>query len=401
METGIATTPFGRRPMSLAMLAAQNDSREIPKGRVVDKWQIYRNLCEGKSVVGIGDRALAVLNALLSFYPDSELSEENDLIVFPSNAQLSLRAHGMPDATLRRHLAALVDGGLIIRRDSPNGKRYARKGRGGEIEEAFGFSLAPLLARAFEFEAAAERVRADNRALRLMRERITLHRRDIHKLIEAALEEDVPGDWGGLWERFRGVVEAIPRRASIPELEPTVADLAALHEEVDKLLETHMKSTNSSGNDFQNERQQSDSNTDSIFEFEPALEKSGATVEPRRAADEKPKGYPIGLVLKACPEIADYAADGIANWRDLMITAAQVRGYLGVSPSAYEEACHVMGQEVAAIVIACILQRAQHINSAGGYLRVLTEKARAGQFSVGPMLMAALKANGATVRMTG
>ncbi|TJV46247.1 MAG: replication initiation protein RepC [Mesorhizobium sp.] len=401
METGIATTPFGRRPMSLAMLAAQNESREIPKGRVVDKWQIYRNLCEGKSVVGIGDRALAVLNALLSFYPDSELSEENDLIVFPSNAQLSLRAHGMPDATLRRHLAALVDGGLIIRRDSPNGKRYARKGRGGEIEEAFGFSLAPLLARAFEFEAAAERVRAGNRALRLMRERITLHRRDIHKLIEAAVDDAVPGDWGGLWKRFRGIVEAIPRRACTVELEPIVADLAALHDEVDKVLEIHMNSTNPSANDSQNERQQSDSNTDSTFEFEPALEKSGATVEPRRAADEKPKGYPIGLVLKACPEITDYAADGIANWRDLMITAAQVRGYLGVSPSAYEEACHVMGQEVAAIVIACILQRAQHINSAGGYLRVLTEKARAGQFSVGPMLMAALKANGAAVRMTG
>ncbi|MGQ7557995.1 replication initiation protein RepC [Streptococcus suis] len=38
--------------------------------------------------------------------------------------------------------------------------------------------------------------------------------------------------------------------------------------------------------------------------------------------------------------------------------------------------------------MACILQRAQHIQSAGGYLRALTDKARAGEFSVGPMLMA-------------
>jgi replication initiation protein RepC len=215
METGIATTPFGRRPMSLAMLAAQNGAREIPEGRAVDKWQVYRNLCEGKSIVGIGDRALAVLNALLSFYPDSELSEENGLVVFPSNAQLSLRAHGMADATLRRHLAALVDCGLIIRRDSPNGKRYARKGRGGDVEEAFGFSLAPLLARADEFASAAERVRADSRAIRLMRERITLHRRDIQKLIEVGVDEGVPGDWGVLWRRFRALVEAIPRRAEL------------------------------------------------------------------------------------------------------------------------------------------------------------------------------------------
>jgi replication initiation protein RepC len=155
------------------------------------------------------------------------------------------------------------------------------------------------------------------------------------------------------------------------------------------------------GNESHSGRQQSDSNTDSIFEFEPALEKSGGTVGPRTTEAEKPRGYPLGLVLKACPEIADYAVDGIGNWRDFMATAAQVRGYLGVSPSAYEDACHAMGQETAAIVIACILQRAQHINSAGGYLRVLTDKARVGEFSVGPMLMAALKANGATARMTG
>jgi replication initiation protein RepC len=387
--------------MSLALLAAQNDSREIPEGKAVDKWQVYRDLCEGKSLVGIGDRALAILAALLSFYPDNELSEENGLIVFPSNKQLSLRAHGMPDTTLRRHLAALLDCGLILRRDSPNGKRYARKGRGGDFEDAFGFSLAPLVVRADEFQEAAERVRAENRALKLMRERITLYRRDIGKLIEAAVEEDVPGDWGGLWRSFRAIVDRLPRRATVCDLEPFVADLAALREEIDNLLNSHMNTQKSDGNESRSGRQQSDSNTDSIFEFEPALEKSGATVEPERRPDEKPRGYPLGLVLKACPEIAVYAVDGIANWRDLMTTAAQVRGYLGVSPSAYEDACHVLGQETAAIVIACILQRAQHINSAGGYLRALTDKARAGEFFVGPMLMAALKANGATSRMAG
>ncbi len=401
METGIATTPFGRRPMSLALLAAQNEANEIPDGKAVDKWQAYRDLCEGKSVVGIGDRALAVLAALLSFYPDDELCEENGLVVFPSNRQLILRAHGMSEPTLRRHLAALVANGLIIRRDSPNGKRYARKGRGGAFEEAFGFSLAPMLVRADEFSAAAERVRAGNRAQKLMRERITLHRRDISKLIEAAVEEDVPGDWGGLWRRFRAIVDAIPRRAAVADLEPIVGDLAAIREEVDILLNTHVNVEDSIGNDDRNERQYSDSNTESLIEFEPALEKSGAMVEPRREPQEPPKGYPLGFVLKACPEIIDYAVDGIASWRDLMAVAAQVRGYLGVSPSAYEDACHIMGPENTAIVVGCILQRAQHINSAGGYLRALTEKARAGEFTVGPMLMAAFKSNGSTARMAG
>lgn len=381
--------------MSLALMAAQIEAKEIPDGKAVDKWQAYRDLCEGKSVVGVGDRALAVLAGLLSFHPDDVLSEEGGLIVFPSNKQLSLRSHGMANATLRRHLGALLDCGIILRRDSPNGKRYAHKGRGGELEDAFGFSLAPLLARAEEFQAAAERVRADNRALKLMRERITLQRRDIAKLIDAAIEEGAPGAWQALWRRFRAIVDQLPRRATVRELEPFAAELDAIRDEVDIALNNFMNVTNPSANESQNERQQSDSNPNSHFEFEPAFEKARGSAEPRREPQEPPKTYHLGLVLKACPDIATYAANGIANWRDLMATAAQVRGYLGVSPSAYEDACHVMGPEIAAIVIACILQRAQHINSAGGYLRALTEKARAGQFSVGPMLMAAFKANSA------
>ncbi|MFU0505761.1 plasmid replication protein RepC [Pseudaminobacter sp. NGMCC 1.201702] len=399
MELG--TTPFGGRTMTLAHLHARQALHEIPEGKIVDKWQVYRDLCEGKSIIGVGDRALAVLAGLLSFYPDNDLSEENGLIVFPSNKQLSLRAHGMADTTLRRHLAALIGCGLVLRRDSPNGKRYARKGKAGDFEDAFGFSLAPLLVRADEFAAAAERVRTENRALKLMRERITLHRRDISKLIEVAVEEEVDGDWNALWRRFRATVDSIPRRATTSELERIEAELQGIREAVDMLLNSHMNVAYSDGNESHIGRQQSDSNTNAIFEFEPAFEQSRATVGPKKQKDATAKGYPLGLVLKACPEIVDYAADGIVNWRDFMATAAQVRGYLGVSPSAYEDACHIMGQETAAVVVACILQRAQHINSAGGYLRVLTERAKAGQFSAGPMLMAALKANSGFSRMSG
>ena len=106
------------------------------------KWQVFRAICTAKARLGVSERALAVLDALLSFHPETALSGDG-LIVFPSNHQLALRAHGMAPATLRRHLAALVDCGLIIRRDSPNGKRFARKGQGGTIEMAFGFDLAP------------------------------------------------------------------------------------------------------------------------------------------------------------------------------------------------------------------------------------------------------------------
>ncbi|PRD42449.1 replication initiation protein RepC [Phyllobacterium phragmitis] len=397
MEINKITTPFGRRPISFALLASQIEAQEIPRGKTADKWRIYRRLCEGKAIIGISDRSLAVLNALLTFYPETDLSQEHGLVVFPSNAQLALRAHGMADTTLRRHLAALVDCGLIIRRDSPNGKRYARRGRGGGIDEAFGFSLAPLLARAEEFEQAAEQVQAESRALRLTRQRITLYRRDIQKLIEAAQQEGICGHWDVLWKRFRSIVEAIPRRAVIADLEPIAAKLAALRQDIDKQLESHMNASDISGNESQNGRQQSNSDTEILFESDKSL---GKDLKKKTAdncqATEPSRTYPLDLILRACPEITDYAPDGINNWRDLMITATQVKEYLGISPSAYRDALQAHGQENVAVIIACILQRARHIGSAGGYLRRLTQKAREGEFSMRPMIMAALKANGTT-----
>lgn len=107
--------------MTLGMLASQESASKVDPDASVDKWKIFRALCEAKDMVGVSDRALAVLNALLTFYPKNEIAEANGFVVFPSNEQLSLRTHGMAGTTLRRNLAMLVEAGLIIRRDSPNG----------------------------------------------------------------------------------------------------------------------------------------------------------------------------------------------------------------------------------------------------------------------------------------
>ncbi len=102
--------------------------------------------------------------------------------------------------------------------------------------------------------------------------------------------------------------------------------------------------------------------------------------------------YPIGLVLDACPDVADFARDGIRSWRDLADTAEKIRPMLGISPDAWREAREVMGDEAAAVTVAAILQRAEHIKSPGGYLRALVERKRRGEFSLGPVLQALMRA---------
>ncbi len=47
----------------------------------------------------------------------------------------SRRTQGMADATLRRHIAALVKRGPHLPPGQSNGKRYARRGETGAIED--------------------------------------------------------------------------------------------------------------------------------------------------------------------------------------------------------------------------------------------------------------------------
>ncbi|MBV7518936.1 plasmid replication protein RepC [Ensifer sp. ENS12] len=394
MQGGSVTTPFGRRPISLAQIREQMRTAEIKSGKSVDKWKVFRDACEARAALGIQDRALAVLDALLTFYPESELSEERGLVVFPSNDQLSVRAHGIAGTTLRRHLAALVEAGLIQRKDSANGKRYARKGNGGVIEEAFGFNLAPLLARAEELAHMAQQAAAERRRFRATKEALSICRRDVRKLLTAAIEEGAAGDWGRIEDYFIALIGRIPRTPTISDIEPILDEMQILRDEVVNRLEILENSEETGSNAVQIERHIQNSNTESIHELEPSSRNElGAKPSPAIKPMREPiKAFPLGMVLQACPEIRDYAPNGtVENWRDLMSAAVVVRSMLGVSPSAYQEACEILGAENAAAVMACILGRAGQINSAGGYLRDLTRKAERGEFSLGPMLMALMR----------
>lgn len=380
--------------MTLALVKGQLATANIRPGKSVDKWKVYRSACEARTLLGLRDRALAVLNALLSFHPDQELSEDRNLIVFPSNAQLTIRSNGIAGTTLRENLALLVDAGLIQRNDSPNGKRYARKGHDGEIETAYGFSLAPLLARSEELALMAHQVAEESRQLRVIKERITIARRNVRKLITAAMEEGAFGNWQAVESALVAATARLKFAKTISALESCLDELNLLNEEAVNMLEIQLNSQKTVTNDSEIRHHIQDSDTKSLNEFEPRSEKE--QVEPtvtRSKRDVEPiKAFPLSMVLKACPQISDYAIGGVvSHWRDLMAAAGLVRTMLGVSHSAYQEACEVMGPENAAVAMACIFERVEDIVSPGGYLRDLTRRSEKGEFSLGPMLMALLR----------
>lgn len=391
----IFQTPFGGGMVSAGLIAGQMLAAAPCPEPTADKWAVFHDLRVARAVFGVSDRDLTVLNALLSFLPARDLTDGAALVVHPSNASLSDRAHGMAESTLRRHLAALVRAGLIARRDSPNGKRYLARSLDGAARQAFGFDLRPLLVLAPRIAEAARETRRAEAEAQVARETAVLRLRDATKLALYLAENDGAVD-PGIEARLAGARLALRRRLARGELDTLAADLsemaAQLSARIAALYPAETEETG--GNASENGRHQQNSNPDS-YEFEPCQESGeGGSVAP----DPLPLRLPLGLVLKACPDLLPYARDPVRDWRDLVALAGLVRGMMGISRDAWDDAQVVMGPETAAVTVAAILQRVDHIRAPGGYLRVLTAKARGGGFSPGPMIMALLSgANGRPV----
>jgi replication initiation protein RepC len=439
MTVNFAVTPFGGAPMNAALFSLNQqlqERREALKngaggasndGGDFDKWKLINALGVARSFFSLSDRTVAVLSALLSVLPGRTVTLNDEQIVFPSNAELSRRTNGMADATLRRHIAALIEAGLLLRRDSPNGKRYARRDDTGQIEAAFGFDLGPLAMRATEIFALEDDVKREEAQMRRLRDEISVHIRDVVKILDAAIVEQKPGDWQGFAMRLLPLGLRLRRGASISALSERRDALLRLRAEVEKTWLDSLNDEDMSGNDRDIERQLQNSNTESYIES--SLEnKLKRTVVPKTSerADERTEvgslareaperkggsagnGRALGggaeavvggdgqrdslpalsMVLALCPQIIDYAKNGIASWRELKTTANLVRSMLGISPDAWGRAEIALGAERAAIVMAAMLERADKIRVPGGYLRAITAKAETGGFSVRPMLEA-------------
>jgi replication initiation protein RepC len=389
-------SPF-MRPISHAHLrVVERPDASVP-GKPVNKWELLRELSKAQAAFGVSERDLTVLQGLLSFFPDDALGGNAEMVVFPSNKAICERLNGMACSTMRRHLARLVEAGLLVRRDSPNGKRYVRKH--GEERVAFGFDLSPLYCRSEEVARAAEAVREAEDRVRRLREVVSLMRRDLAALAEFG-EEIQPGL--GLWDQLRDKAVltacALRRKLMLEELSAYRADLGDLLDHARNIIdgpETEELNTN----DASFERHHHNSNEESI-DLEPALEKgkaaagapdveTDAPVADVEEADTRrvPK-IPLHLVIAGCPSLKTFYQGDIRHWHQLFDAACHVRPAMGISASAWEEAQRFMGPEQASIVVVAMLERFADIRSPGGYLRALTSKAAAGEFSCGPMVMA-------------
>jgi len=400
-------TPF-RRPINAAILHHQAAAQQDLPPSGVNKWEALRELAAARIAFGLSDRDLSVLQALVSFHQATIVGgNHSETVVHPSNKAICERLNGMPCSTMRRHLANLVQTGFVVRRDSPNGKRYAR--RYGDEKIAFGFDLAPLAQRFVEVCEAAEAVRAAEERYKRLRSTVSLMRRDLAGFVDygRCLRPD-----RAIWDQASDLcvltARDLRRKLNFAELQQIESALSEALNAIRDLLEP-VQSQDMSANEVTNEQHYQNSNKDS-YESEPRLEKAqsegsvsdpatalvaeGRTDEPVSVDNNLPR-IPLGLVLAACSEYRTYAERPVRHWHDLVRVADVIRPMMGVSPSAWDEAKQYMGPEEASVVILAMLERFGDIRSPGGYLRSLSAKAALGEFSCGPMIMALMRKDAA------
>ena len=98
------------------------------------------------------------------------------LLVWPSNDHLMQRT-GLSERALRDAFRKLVALGLMLPKDSPNGKRYAIRNRNGTVVDAYGFELTPLYAKRASWAEIVAEQKAERQRVRRRFDELTIARR--------------------------------------------------------------------------------------------------------------------------------------------------------------------------------------------------------------------------------
>ena len=331
-----------------------------------DKWEVLADLVTAAPGLGLRPATLSVLRALLTFLPTRALPDGPAAIVFPSNRTLSARLEGMPEATLRRHLARLVEAGLILRRDSPNGKRFARR-TGGRIAAAFGFDTGPLRVWSPRIAELASEAREESERCAMLRDEIRSLRDNLNAMTEG---EEVAA-------ALREVRLALKRR-------PDIDALTALRR---RLVDLDTLRTASGEPPHpaemiaaaaRNERHHQSTNPYNSMSDRPPARCAETTSEPTLRLP--------GALQDVLEEMVPGAS---RSWRETEIAAHRLAPLIGVEPRLWQSALRDMGSVRAVTALLCILNRGTAIRSPGAYMRTIAAAARAGRLRMDRLLASA------------
>lgn len=334
-----ASTPIGQWASS--DLSADNSKP--------DRFTLLKALSLAAHQLGLGPSVVATVDALLSCLPP----KRNHDVVFASNATLVLRRNGISDRTLRRHLAELVNLGLMVRIDSPNGKRYSKRDPSMGTAMRFGLNLSPLFSAYHQLAALADQHVAEIEKIGYLRTKL----RSIIRQVEDSGFSDL-------------AIEArriIRRQLSIHQLESMLTDLERLiPSSRNKPVDIPMTADEMSANNGQNVRHLQNSKKEKIIkETTDTSTSTTSSVLPNRTIS-------LEQLSEACPEAKSFLPGQLSSQVDVIVHARRLAPMIGIDRNCYEAAEVKLGSLGAALTIWGLMERQDRITRFGAYFRSVT-----------------------------
>ncbi|RVL44340.1 plasmid replication protein RepC [Sinorhizobium meliloti] len=347
-----------------------------------------------------------LLVALINTAPAESFDKSGKPIVFKSNQQLAFEI-GRSIGRVSRMLSSLFDAGLITMQDSGNYKRYPIRNGNGEITDGCGIDLRILIVRYAELDELVRQVRAQKKAADAALRRYRGALRNARYALSAAarLSEDSLCRIGARIDRVSNIVgiagkapSRVLRRAT-DLLEWLIERMMQLPHRSAEAQETqnmtcpyvengmHKQITTPHPFDESNQERHSanaeqlsspEAGSASKWAFEESLRRGRSEInQPRRLPQAM---VALQDVIRAVPALKTYGF-APSSWADLARAVPLMCRFAGISEDARARAVEQMGEQQAAVAVAVTLEKydRQEVNSPGGYLRAMTDRARAGE----------------------
>jgi replication initiation protein RepC len=358
----------------------------VSKGRALAAFK------QAAQPLGISPRLRDTIDVLFAFSAPHDWQPGGRPIVWPSNRKLETTL-GLGRRQVQNVLNALIRAHLITPVDSPTGRRWGqRDARTGKIVEAYGFDLSPIGLRHDEFVALAARASAEERERAALRRRLTIARKTIQQIAETAIEQQLTDRNWHYW-LAKALTQVLTIRDELPleGLQAIVAELEQRRAEGEASLRDAFDSR-------QNAPAGAIECTPITTTNQPTADKSATSnsdSEERRSgqSDSPPSPHLVSLeppqpalssvmpklVLSVSPALKPYLFTASPGWAEIVEAADGLRQQLGISRSAWIDACQAMGRYQAATAVALIAAKGVTIRSPGGYLRGMIDRARNGE----------------------
>lgn len=343
-----ATAPTGLQRSEV--LSADNS---IPERHIV-----VATLRNAAPRLGLSASVISTLDAMLSCLAP----KRNHHTVFASNSTLTFRRNGISDRTIRRHAATLQEIGLLIRRDSPNRKRFTKHSSHEDKVLRFGFDLSPLFAHLHEIASIAAEVLRE-------REQIDYLRAKIRAAAKASLVDN-PND-----EMAVNIFRVLRRKLSLQVCEQILSELPIAEVEAEATDDQGPSlTTTMTASDGQIVRHHHRSNIEHTDKERIALKKASPLTIVYAPIT-------IPELLSACPEAAEFSLRRIETIHDVVAHARTLAPMIGITSQNYEAAHERLGALRAAATVWAILQFHDKIKAVGAYFRSITTGSKSADFS--------------------